>query len=96
MGAMSILGMIETTEMLGTNRRAVLEWHVLYNHYPPPPHSVVDIAEVAIEHAMDEELDAVIQFSDFDEKFGNKSMRVGDIMEKLHLWEFIEAGEEEE
>ena len=95
MGASSLEEMMETAGVLGLSQRYILEWHVLDNHYPQPPYSVVDIAEKAIELAIDEDYDAIIQFSDFDEKFGNKSMRVGDIMEKLHLWKFIEAGEEE-
>lgn len=90
MGASSLESMIEVSEDLGFTRRSVLEWHVLHNHYPPPPYSVVDIAEKAIELALDDCCEDVIQFSDYDEKFGDKSMRVWEIMEKLHLWQFTE------
>lgn len=94
MGAFGLECMMETAQDLGFSRRGVLEWHILHNHFPSPPHSVIDIAEKAIELALEEDFNAVIQFSDFDEKFGDKCMSVIDIMDKLHLWEFTEPQED--
>lgn len=90
MGRHSLEAMVESFNDMGFSRRSVLEWHVLYNHYPQPPYSVVDIAEKAIELASNEEWDVMINFSDFDSKFGDKRMRVGDIIRQLHLEEFLD------
>lgn len=95
MGYGSSIGMIEAADMLGLSKRAILEWHVLENHFPRPPYTVVDIAEEAIEKALKGELHEIINFSDFDIRFGDKSMLVCDIMDKLHLWQLVAEYDEE-
>lgn len=95
MGRASTMDMLEVNKDLGlVSKRSILEWHVMCNHFPPPPSSVVDIAEAALEYAMNEDYEHIIKFGDFDENFEDRQMSVGEIIRKLHLDAFLENEEE--
>ena len=89
MGLIGLQGMLETASESGFSRRSILEWHIVYNHYPSLPFSVVDIAEKAIDLAIDNGYDEIIKFSEFDSRFGDKQMVVRDVIDNFHLWQFL-------
>ena len=95
MGRASTMDMLEVNKDLGlVSKRSILEWHIMSNHYPTPPFSVVDIAESAIKYALEGDYEHIIKFGDFDKKFKNRQMSVRNIIKGLHLEDFLENEEE--
>lgn len=82
------------------SRRASLEHHLAYNHFPPVRSEWVPIAEAAIDiavtvaeigtHENDEGL--FFDASDLDELLPNgQGKTVREVMDGLHLWDFVSA-----
>jgi hypothetical protein len=72
-------------------RRVALEWHLRYNHYPPVPLAMVEVAEAAIEAGNDEDYDRMVSLPEgVTTRDGSASIRAGDVVEMFHLDAFIE------
>lgn len=79
-----------------------LAWHLSGNHYPPIPSSMIPIAKEAIEKAQEYQftldqdlLDYRIELPDGVSFRGSTAAPVRDIMEGLHLWDFVQAEDED-
>lgn len=88
------MGNLQAMEMahLAPNPDIGLEWHLRSNHYPPVHIAFVPVAKQAIEAAVEanlteewELLDEVVTMPNGLEK------SLGEIVEGLHLWAFIDA-----
>lgn len=89
MGYASALEMRDQLE-----RKAALEWHLRFNHYPPVPSIMVDVAEAAIDAGNDDEYDRMIDLPEgVTFRDGSTSIRAGQVVESLHLDAFIDGGD---
>lgn len=75
--------------------REVLGWHLQYNHYPPLPGSLIDVAEKAIEHTNKGEEDALIELPQGMARgdTGEKMVRAWWVIESMHLDSFLSSEE---
>lgn len=79
-----------------------LHWHLTGNHYPPIPTTMIPIAIKAIENGQEYQftldqdlLDEQIELPDGVSWKGSTSAPVRAIMEGLHLWDFVQAEDED-
>ena len=61
-----------------------LDWHLQHNHYPPVSLVFKPVAERAIELAADDDWDEMIEMPN------GIVLSVGEIVDQLHLLDFIE------
>lgn len=71
--------------------REALGWHLRYNHYPPLPESLIDVAEKAIDHMNEGEEDTLIELPQGIVRgdTGEKMVRAWWVIESMHLDEFL-------
>jgi len=69
-----------------------IEWHIMSNHYPPPPRYMVDVATEAVKKARDGNLDSTIELPGGAEhrRYG-KDVPVHVIIEAFHLDPWLEG-----
>jgi hypothetical protein len=78
----------------GLSRTAVLAHHLQHNHFPPVDERWIPIAEEAIEAVIGHATlldDGTVELDDFDflsETVG-QGKTVNEVMEGLHLWDFV-------
>lgn len=96
MGSMSAIGMKEMTEELRLPLESALEWHLRANHYPPVHPVFIPVAMEAIQCARigdyREELD--LEKITGDTGFRKPVMTVHEIMDGLHLWDYLDTDDE--
>lgn len=80
MGSTYIQGFLEQ----GVSRRQALAIHLQSNHYPPVHSAFIPVCEWAIERALEDDWSSIIEMPNGITK------SVGDIVEGLHLYSFIE------
>ena len=85
MGHASAQGMVEVA---GVNEMT-LSWHLTSNHYPPLPTTLVPVALQAIEHAGDDEWDALLDLPEGIIFKDQSSAPVHEIISNFHLEAFI-------
>lgn len=85
MGRMGLQSMIEWA----TTENALI-WHLTANHYPPLPVSLVATCLAAIDCANMDEWDTEVELPEGALINGKNTVRAGDIIEDLHLHDFIE------
>ena len=88
MGSTSARDMQEEARRQGVKRRAVLAWHLSSNHFPPVHADFIPVDERAIELAESGELDTAIEMPN------GLTRSVAQIMEGLHLWDFLDSEED--
>lgn len=74
--------------------RAAIEWHLQYNHYPPIPVQMTDVALEALSVVRPDPYefeDVRIQLPDGVTWRGQETAPVSAIMENMHLWDFVDA-----
>ena len=81
MGEQSLQGM---KELCGQNEYALLYWHLQSNHFPPIHTDFVETAEEALQYARDKDYKQQIEMPN------GKILEVRDILDGMHLWEFLE------
>lgn len=93
------MGQLQADEMAamvragGTGLRPALGWHLRFNHYPPLPESLIDVAEKAIDHVNEGEEDALIELPQGIVRgdTGEKTVRAWWVIEHLHLDSFLSS-----
>lgn len=87
------MGYLQASEMAnsGLSLEQAVTWHLTSNHYPPLPQEFVQVALDAIEHAQTDEWDALVELPEGVLYRGSSAMRVGNVIEALHLDAFIDA-----
>jgi len=89
MGASSVKDMVSYAKT-----DTALWWHLTCNHYPPLPTSLLPVAKRAIAKANRGEYDAKVFMGKGKLTFrGRKSATVAELVESMHLQEFIEEQE---
>lgn len=83
MGYTGAQGFAELVEAGEVSLEASLEWHLVANHYPPLPVTLVPICVQAIEAANEEDWDREIVIRH------NTTAKVSDLVEALHLEAFL-------
>jgi len=83
MGRMALVDMLENAK-----QETALLWHLQSNHYPPVDSAFLPIAHIAIEHANNGEWDTTIEMPN------GKTLTTSEIVEGLHLDDFIQYEEE--
>lgn len=92
------MGHLQADEMTGMidggaiSLREALGWHLRFNHYPPLPESLIGIAERAIDRGNQEEWDAKLVLPKGCTVNGKRTMTAGQVVEWLHLGDFISEG----
>ena len=77
---------IENQEMIEKLKAdQFLIWHLRYNHFPPISTDFVESAKQAVNNVLQEEYDTEIILPN------GKVLKSGEIVEELHLWEFVES-----
>lgn len=76
----------------------LLMWHLRHNHYPPIPLQMKETALAAIECCMRGEFDDEVDLPEgvIHRVHGEGLVPVRVVMDKLHLWEFVERGDDVE
>lgn len=72
--------------------RALLEWHLQYNHYPPIPLIMIDVAAAAIAIVRDDPYSYVNSDLPLPEGVsfrGRTTAPVSEVMDHMHLWDFV-------
>lgn len=67
--------------------QAALIWHLHHNHYPPLPYQFLPLAEKAIDMANANQQEQEIDFPGLGLR---DDLTVGEVVEALHLDDFIE------
>lgn len=93
------MGHLQADEMAGMveggaiSLREALGWHLRYNHYPPLPESLIDVAEKAIEEARNADPYAwEVTLLDLPEGItfrGCTTIAVAEAIESMHLEDFL-------
>lgn len=93
MGHLSAVDMKETGEEIGMSLETILSWHLSGNHYPPVSQLFIPVAIKAIELALDEDYDTLLDLAEIIGKpaggFRKSKMTVSEVMNGLHLWDFL-------
>ncbi len=75
----------------------LLTWHLRHNHYPPIPLEMKETALAAIECCLRGEYDDEVDLPDgVESRTHGKLVPVRVVMDELHLWEFVERGDDVE
>lgn len=92
MGRASLDGMLEMA-----SQDVALEWHLLSNHYPPLPLSLVEPCKQAIEAGLEEDWQRQIPLPDgmLDGRTGKPYMTAGRLIEAAHLDSFLDVDDEQ-
>lgn len=94
------MGSIQADEMAGMvdggaiSLREALGWHLRFNHYPPLPESLIDVAEQAIEQASNGLPDWDAGLIDMPEGIsfqGRTTITVSEAIESMHLDSFVDC-----
>ena len=79
------MGSLQAREMMnGLDADQFLVWHLQYNHIPPIHPDFVKSAKRAVELVLAEEYDTDITMPN------GLVLPAGEIIEGLHLWDFVE------
>lgn len=89
MGYLNALGIAESDIPLEQQVR----WHLQYNHYPPVPESMVEVALTAIDHAIEEDWGADIALPEGILYKGEETAPTYAIISNFHLEPFINQEE---
>lgn len=86
---------MNTADMIAHDpeERRVLKWHLLSNHYPPVPLSMLGPCITAINLAIDGEWNAIVRLPADMTYRGEHVATVLVIVEAFHLMPFVENGE---
>lgn len=91
MGRMGTQDMLEHAPV-----NVALHWHLTSNHYPPHPTFMIPVAQAAIDKAKLGEWDAEIEMPAQVTYRGRTSAKVSEIVESMHLEDFITEWEHPE
>lgn len=86
MGRLAAIGMREHAR----DARDAIAWHLQYNHYPPIPGAMVDVAVIAVGHARQGEYDVHVNLPGGVTWRGQETAPVSAIVSEFHLDAFIE------
>lgn len=97
MGSMGALGMANAVNDGLINLYAAIDWHVKYNHYPPPRNAdqVVDLCVDVVRMASEGDYGTIIP-ADYVDGGNPDAVDIRRIMDALHLWDFVDADEYDE
>ena len=85
MGRLATIDMIEHA-----GGEVALRYHLLYNHYPPPPESMIDVAREAIHNAASECWDKMIDLPDgIEHRVHGNQVPTSEVIDAFHLHEFL-------
>ena len=89
-----------TAEDLASNgmfpMETMLLTHLRHNHYPPVNEVFIPVAMEAIIRAQDQDYDSILDLEKITGKSGFRKpmMTVSELMEGLHLWDFVPGDSE--
>lgn len=94
------MGKTQAMEMAGSvedgllSLYAAIDWHIKYNHYPPPRHAdqVVDMCVDVIRMASEGDYGTVIP-ADYIDNGILDAVPIRKVMDAFHLWDFLNADE---
>lgn len=89
------MGSLQASEMasIGGVNAITMGWHLQSNHFPPHPSTMIPVALAAVEHANNDEWDALVDLPEGVEHrvFGTQ-VPVHEIVSALHLDGFLDQG----
>jgi hypothetical protein len=89
MGRTGAMGMAEAVSDNSINIEAALHWHLTNNHYPPLPTSLIPVALRALKAARKEQWHRKVLMPKNLLFRGLRLAPVGNLIEALHLEDFI-------
>jgi hypothetical protein len=99
MGAQSTRGILEAANsgLVSLPSEAILHWHLQSNHYPPLPVSLVPACQRAIELVAGDQGQTRVRLpKGLVGRDGRRSVVAEDLVEAVHLWDFVEAAVEDQ
>lgn len=91
MGRTGAMGMAEAVSDSNISLEAALHWHLTSNHYPPLPTALIPAAMRALKAARKEQWHRRVLMPKNISFRGLRLAPVGDLIEALHLEDFINA-----
>lgn len=95
MGRSGAIGMADAVNDGLLSMYAALDWHIKYNHFPPPRNAdqVVDLCVDVVRLAQEGDYGTIIP-ADYVDGARTDAVNIKDIMDAFHLWDFLQNEEE--
>ena len=93
MGSTQASGMADAAKNGVIGLKGAMVWHLRSNHYPPLPYELVAVAVRAVTKAREGLWESRVRLPAGVVFRGRKTATVADVIESLHLDEFVEGGE---
>lgn len=97
MGSTQAIGMADAVDEGLLSLYSAMDWHIKYNHYPPPRNAdqVVDMCVDIVRMASEGDYGTIVP-GDYVDGARTDAVDIRDIMDALHLWDFVNADELED
>lgn len=94
MGANTARDMAEQVALSNVRLDVALEYHLTGNHYPPLPRSLVPTCKAAIQNALNDDWDALVELPEGISWRGEKFAPTSECVREWHLSLFLDNDEE--